>query len=1398
MYFDGSGDYLSIPASSDFDLTTNNTLEAWVYCTTGVAQGVMSYSTTATPTIGTQVSYIWFITAAGTLRFDVNGTGGATETTITTATIPSNVWTHIAVVKNGTSITQYINGVSSSTATFSGVGNTTSAAWSFRVGTYYTSALSFNGYVDDARVTKGVARYTSNFTVPSAPFSENTTIDPYYNNVVLLLHGDGVNASTNFIDSSPTPKTISVFGNTKVSTTQSKFTVDTNISGYIVTSVPGGITATGVSSPITVNGLENGVDYTFNVRAITADTHYSNVSLLLHGNGSNGSTSIVDSSQSPKTISVVGNAQISTAQSKFGGSSLYFDGSGDYLSVPHNTAFSIQSGDFTLDAWVYLPVGGAESYILSKRDATSSINGWGWRINATNTLQFYYVAGSSLTSTVTVQSSMWNHIATVRSGTTLTHYINGTSAGSSTISSGVENTSTTLKVGTSNDLTTFFNGYIDELRIVKGEALYKSSFAPPTTAYELTDGPVSAQSNKLTPTDIDPYYSSVSLLLHCDGTNGSTSFVDSSSSPKSVTSAGSAQMSTTKSKFGGSSMYFNGSNYATIPTNTAFDFGTSDFTLEAFVNLPTISGTKIVIGRQEPSNGMALQLWISNNTAGVTLRTQGGGTVYYVTSAAVLTTDTWTHIAGVRYGNLLYIFINGTLSGSTTIPAVTLNCSRPLTIGVLDDTLLGAYYTGYIDELRITKGVARYTANFAAPKAPFANSRPSYDPYFSKVSLLLHGDGANNSTSIIDSSPNSKIMSAFGNAKISTSQSKFGSSSMYFDGSGDYLTTSTSTDFALGYDWTLEAWIRPAAYNGVIFDVRTANQCGYWHLDANGKIAVPGGPYSSPTVTHISTAVIALNSWTHVAVCGSLTGTAIFINGVLDSTSSTVSNWATTTQKPYIGIAFDTTSYPFNGYIAGLRITKGIARYTSNFTVPSNQLPAYLPPPDPYYSNVALLLHGEGVNGTSQFTDSSSLPGTLTASGGIAHTTTNKKFGSSSIEVTNNTSKIEVVKNSAIDLTGTYTIEFWARTSTVLVGDANAVLTTNNNAYPNRFVVDFYAPTNTTILGRLATPTNTIIYTTPTQPYVLGSWAHFAFVNNSTANTHTVFINGVVAGSRAAVPLFNTTTFQVGKNGTAWTEGPYQIDDLKITNGIAKYTAAFVPPTLEDTYFDPSFSSVSLLLHGNGSNGSTNVIDSGSNTKLVTVNGNAQISTTQSKFNGSSLKLAATGDRFSIPAHAEFDMGATTLFTIECWFYLNSNSGSGVYPTLISRRSDETTYPDAQWALNFNPLGAGLAFNISNGSGWMDPGPTYTGAINTGAWHHVALVRADTSATGLKLFYDGTLVASSTSNPSLESNSASKPLIIGGYTISGMNGYIDDLRITKGAARYTANFTLPTAPFPDQ
>ena len=236
---------------------------------------------------------------------------------------------------------------------------------------------------------------------------------------------------------------------------------------------------------------------------------YTNTVLLLHGDGTNGSTNIVDSSKvagSPKTVTAVGNAQISTAQSKFGGSSIAFDGNGDYLTVPNSSAWNFGTGDLTIEAWVYIAGNSAldpdnvrVGSICNTWTGGAQIIGWFFIVvgNATTTgtgLQFStWAAGNNATNEVaftTITQNTWNHVAVSISSGTRRLFLNGTLLTSSTTTFGTgsipaESYGSPLRVGNTQhpgykwDL----NGYIDDLRITKGVARYTANFTPPTLAF---------------------------------------------------------------------------------------------------------------------------------------------------------------------------------------------------------------------------------------------------------------------------------------------------------------------------------------------------------------------------------------------------------------------------------------------------------------------------------------------------------------------------------------------------------------------------------------------------------------------------------------------------------------------------------------------------------------------------------------------------------------------------------------------------------------------------------------------------------------------------------------------------------------------------------------------------
>jgi len=216
------------------------------------------------------------------------------------------------------------------------------------------------------------------------------------------------------------------------------------------------------------------------------DPYRSQVSLLLHGDGTNGSTTIVDSSPSPKAVTAVGNAQISTAQSKFGGASIAFDGSGDYLSATPNACYAFGTGDFTVETWVY-PTSFPSAYrtIAATRGPAGVVTGWSWSVASNGTFAFYTNGFAySGTATGAVPLNAWTHVAMVRSNGSFQVYAGGVSnrpAGSVSITN--DFTNQTLWIGAIGGTQDPFTGYIDDLRITKGVARYTSNFTPPTAPF---------------------------------------------------------------------------------------------------------------------------------------------------------------------------------------------------------------------------------------------------------------------------------------------------------------------------------------------------------------------------------------------------------------------------------------------------------------------------------------------------------------------------------------------------------------------------------------------------------------------------------------------------------------------------------------------------------------------------------------------------------------------------------------------------------------------------------------------------------------------------------------------------------------------------------------------------
>lgn len=220
-----------------------------------------------------------------------------------------------------------------------------------------------------------------------------------------------------------------------------------------------------------------------------ADQYWDNVVLALPMDGANGSTTFTDISPTPKAVTRYGNAVISTAQSKFGGASAYFGGTGDYLDAGINSELDISSGDFTVEGWLRPSSLSVNSGFYHFGDTSSNYNRIQVDYKLDGSLAFWIQDGSetgdSASSTAgLVQVNNWYHVAATQSGTNLYLFLNGALVASSTRTKTVAGIKRTY-IGASRNggVVRYATGYIDDFRITKGLARYTANFTPPTVSY---------------------------------------------------------------------------------------------------------------------------------------------------------------------------------------------------------------------------------------------------------------------------------------------------------------------------------------------------------------------------------------------------------------------------------------------------------------------------------------------------------------------------------------------------------------------------------------------------------------------------------------------------------------------------------------------------------------------------------------------------------------------------------------------------------------------------------------------------------------------------------------------------------------------------------------------------
>ena len=1019
----------------------------------------------------------------------------------------------------------------------------------------------------------------------------------------------------------------------------------------------------------------------------------------------------------------------------------YFDGTGDYLSSTTNSAYGLGSGDFTIEYWAYYNTLSGSPIGFDTRSSSGDTTPSDY-VNTSGNVIFYYNSAALLTTSNAVTAGTWNHIAWVRSGSRLTGYINGVSGGSVTTSANF-GSSQPLRIAGNITAANFINGSISNMRFTKGVAVYTANFTPGTAP--------------LTATTTVP--SNQSWSTSFDGTG----------------------------------------DYLTLTSSTALPVGTENFTVEMWVykNNAWNTGNQVLLC--SGVNG-SFQLWVDSATNSIKVSYLNSTTILTY-SAASLSINTWYHLAVVRSGNSFALYVNGS---SVTTATDTGSFIAPATIYIANYYTGAAYWNGFISNLRITKGQALYTSTFTPSTSPLTTT--SQGAIASNVSLLtcqniLIQDNSNNLFAV---TPVGDAKSTSVNPFVSTNGIGGTSYSGAFDGTGDYLTLPAPAATTIGTsNFTWEAWIFPRAVGtfSVIYDTNASGDAtgtGRFlvTLESSGQIKLTTN--AGTTTLLASTVNLISNNWVHLAITRLGTSGYMFFNGAQVATGTFSTNFLVATSgatnRPIIGANGYNTSNGFSGSISNLRLVIGSALYTSNFSPSTTPLTAVANTQlltcqsttfvDNSTNAIAITAAGDAKTDTfnpfsgatelltcqnTTFIDNSAIAKTLTANGnatpkaanpftdtvtGPTAYSTSVYGGSAYFDGTGD--YLSLASNAAFALPGDFTFEAWVNFSTTSAGQIFEVAVTSGfQVYYNASI--FYV----SAYGNVAL----ITYAYTLKP---NSWFHVAVTRSGT--NLSLYINGALASSVTSSFSFVQGPANIGGISNYLTG---YISNLRLVKGTALYTGPFVPPAAPVT----AVTNTQLLV--NATNGG--IFDNTTVNDIETV-GSAQVNTTIVKYGTGSMYFnGVSGTYIKIPSTPNLALGSGD-WTIECWAYYASIGGAG-NGTLYEQRDGTNT------AVPLIYLSGSTLIYYATGAARITGG-----TMSTGQWYHIAVCKASGST---RMFVNGTQVGSTYADTTTY---VQTPVFLGSDyngTSNLLNGYIDDMRVTKGYARYTTNFTPPTAAFPN-
>jgi len=858
--FNGSSQYLTLP-NSDVALGTGDfTIESWVYLRSRatnhnvVWNNYNSYASGAIALFAGHPNHTTSYTIAH---------HGLTFPSVNGGTLNYNQWDHLAVVRNGTTITMYQNGTSigsfSSSTNLAGVGTNFHIA---NGGDVISTGYNHADY-SNFRIVVGTAVYTGNFTPPSG----------------VLTKTGGTYPSTNNVNTSITAS------HTKLLTLQ----------GAITDSSDNSVT-------ITNNG--------------SVSTTPSTNSPYFYGDNNNW----FDKSSSGHILTAYGDLeQLAFSPYRNNGYSVYFDGSGDYLRDDTIADINDTGGkcdNFTLEMWIYNEDDPTDSdYFVGSNNLANGANDFIFGTNRT-----YWNAsqvGSDYGATYGKQYE-WQHYVIMHetdgasNADVITLWIDGRRVFRDTGNTRISFNNNGWAFGTEADaanmgsLGNYFNGYMYDVKFTKA-ALYTSTnqFIPVPTAKSTPHESANIFHGFQKP-HLDFRFRNPGTIGGTAGCHPFTPF-DRDDKYTTATDGGSVRLRPQ-----------GGNDYFTVASSSDFAFGTGDFTVEAWVFPEAMSVHQMIMDTCTPgatgSTAGRLALYLNPNK--MAYYKPGTGTTNQSNSATMVPFS-WHHCAWVRSSGTMKMYLDG---NEVYSGAETYNFSlQTLTLGKDAASGGAGQARAYWSDLRIVKGTAVYTSAFTPPTEPLTAISGTvlhlpftdFKIFDASQTLLAKSDVSVDRLAIV------------GDTASSSAQQHFSEATVYFDGTGDYIDTPNpiiSTE-----DHTHEAWVYPtggdATYKGFFASAHPSSGAGI-SVAKDKAIGPQGG--SSDLITF--NPVVPDNEWSHVVLQRQDGVHYLYRNGVLQGTSTTSIDITNTNLRLASRYA-DNTNRMFAGYMHDFRVSKGLARY---------------------------------------------------------------------------------------------------------------------------------------------------------------------------------------------------------------------------------------------------------------------------------------------------------------------------------------------------------------------------------------------------------------------------------------------------------------------------------------